>query len=251
MGAVRKPYAGLMNVISFNRHFYVAAFLLILFMFVLAGIFKQHSAWFFLAILLIAAPVILSLIATHWVYDRSGFYDLHWLNPLRLKSPQRIANITAGFDETSGLLKEKFPKAELLVFDFYDRTKHTERSIEIARTQGYVYAGTEQITTRAIPAYDLDLIFCIFSLHEIRNTHERRHFLKSMSSALNAEGRIMVVEHSRDLANFIAYTIGYFHFHSKATWRSDFHAAGLNIETEKMITPFVTIYTLKKNGTAY
>jgi hypothetical protein len=251
MGAVRKPFEGLMNVISFNRQFYAAAFFLVVLMFVLARIFTQHSAWFYFAMLMIAVPVIFSLIATHWVYDRSGFYDLEWLNTLGLKPPQRIATITAGFDETSTLLKEKFPKAEFQVFDFYDRTKHTERSIEIARRKGYVYPRTEQITTQAIPAHDLDLIFCIFSLHEIRDQYERRRFLKSMSAALNDEGRIIVAEHSRDLANFIAYTIGFFHFHSRATWRSDFHEAGLKIETRKTITPFVTIYTLKKNGTAY
>jgi hypothetical protein len=57
-----------------------------------------------------------------------------------------------------------------------------------------------------------------------------------------------VTEHLRDPANFLAYTIGFLHFHSRRTWLDTFQSAGLRVEREVKTTPFVTTFFLAKDG---
>jgi hypothetical protein len=59
---------------------------------------------------------------------------------------------------------------------------------------------------------------------------------------------VIVVEHIRDAANFFAYNVGAFHFHSRATWLTAFRAAELEVKSEVKETPFITIFTLRKIG---
>ena len=135
-----------------------------------------------------------------------------------------MVNIHAGFDETSILLSTKFPDAELIVFDFYDPEKHTEVSIKRARKAYPSYPNTKKIITSTIPLGDscADKIFVTLAAHEIRDDNERIIFFKELYRILKTGGQIFVTEHHRDLYNFIAYTIGFFHFHSYSTWTNTF-----------------------------
>ncbi|MGH9946775.1 MAG: methyltransferase, partial [Pyrinomonadaceae bacterium] len=67
--------------------------------------------------------------------------------------------------------------------------------------------------------------------------------------AMTPTGRMVVVEHLRDSWNFISYNIGAFHFHSRSEWLNCFRVAGFAVEREKKLTPFITAFFLKKNGT--
>jgi hypothetical protein len=138
----------------------------------------------------------------------------------------------------------------LRVFDFYDPLKHTEISIERARNAYPPFPGTEKIDTSAVPlhANSADLILLILSAHEIRNHKERSDFFKQLNGALSDHGRIVVVEHQRDLPNFMAYTIGFFHFLSGRIWKETFVRAHLVLDEKKKITPFLSIFILKKHG---
>ncbi len=91
--------------------------------------------------------MLVSLLASHFIYDRSGLYDLGWLN---VDAPDRLVNIHAGFDETSALLASLFSQAHLRVLDFYDPDKHTESSIKRARVCYPEYPNTVKVTTRAL-----------------------------------------------------------------------------------------------------
>jgi len=148
------------------------------------------------------------------------------------------------------LIAEKFDPGELLALDFYDAAKHTEPSIRRARAAYQPYPGTTNISTNKIPidADSVDKFFAILSAHEIRDAAERRAFFAEVSRVLSRNGRAVVVERLRDAANFLAYNIGALHFHSHSSWLESFAAAGLVLESEKKITPFVTAFFLKKNG---
>jgi hypothetical protein len=50
----------------------------------------------------------------------------------------------------------------------------------------------------------------------------------------------------RDLPNFMAYNIGYFHFLSKASWLDTFEKTQLTLKTELKITPFISTFLLEK-----
>lgn len=251
MGKIRKPFQGVFNIIRFNWHFYVIslAFLLLLVIFYsyLNEPFRLVSAALFFGIIL---TNFITLVVSFYVYDLSDLYKFKWTNDLRIQKNGGIVNINAGFDETSELLKSKFKNSQLIVFDFYDPTKHTEISIKRARKAYPPYPNTQQVTTNCLPLADnsADKVFAILSAHEIRNEEERKIFFTEIKRALKPDGQIIVIEHLRDLANFLAYNIGFFHFHSKYSWLKTFDSSGLKVKKEIKTTPFITTFILEKNG---
>lgn len=247
----RKPFQGVWNIIRFNWHFYLLSIGAILLTLLLIY-FIDEPYRFYLKVmcLLVVGTTLISLLVSFYVYDLSGLYNFEWLDQLDVSAQNKIVNINAGFDETSVLLKEKFKNSELIVFDFYDPSKHTEISIERARKAYPPYPGTIQVETSNIPLTDnlVDFIFVILSAHEIRNIEERIVFFKGLNRSLKPKGQIIVVEHLRDLPNFLAYNIGFFHFHSKNAWGKTFEGAELEILKELKITPFISTFILKKHG---
>jgi ubiquinone/menaquinone biosynthesis C-methylase UbiE len=94
-------------------------------------------------------------------------------------------------------------------------------------------------------------VLAIFSAHEIRNDEERVAFFKELRRVTKPSGQILVTEHLRDVNNFLAYTVGFMHFFSKASWRDTFRKSDLNIVEEIKTTAFVTTFILAKNGAAH
>ncbi len=200
---------------------------------------------------LVIGLTLVSLIVSFYVYDLSGFYELRWLDGVTDDDGEGIANINAGFDETSALLGERFKNSQLRVCDFYDASRHTEPSIMRARKAYPPFPGTQNISTRALPfeTASMGKVFAIMSAHEIRDAKERSAFFSEINRSLSRDGHAIVVEHLRDAANLLAYNIGAFHFYSRATWLKTFDTAKLTVVNEKKITPFLTAFFLIKNGT--
>jgi ubiquinone/menaquinone biosynthesis C-methylase UbiE len=252
MEQIRKPFQGVWNIIRFNWHFYILSFSILLFILLLTNYVNETIAFYLLLFgLLIALPIFISLLVSYYVYDLSGLYKLHWIDELASDEKSKIVNINAGFDETSALLKDKFKHSELIVLDFYDPLKHTEVSIKRARKAYPAYPKTQQVSTTKLPLEDnsVDKIIVIFSVHEIRNEAERIAFFNELKRILKPKGEIIITEHLRDVSNFLAYNIGFFHFYSKSTWLKIFKSAELNIQKEEKLTSFISTFTLSKNGT--
>jgi SAM-dependent methyltransferase len=251
MARVRKRFEGVTNIIRFNWHLYLLPLKLVIILFLAASFSgSSYTAWAFLLSVLIIAPVIISLAVSFYIYDLSTLYRLDWLS---MASPgATILNINAGFDETSHLLQLKYPASALIVYDFYNPAKHTEISIRRARRAYPPFPGTQPINTRSLPLQhnSVDTICLIFAAHEIREDEERTAFFKELHRVLAPGGKIIVTEHLRDLPNFLAYTIGFFHFLSKNTWLTTFGKASLAISHTIKTTPFITTFILEKNGTA-
>lgn len=245
MEKMRKPFQGVRNILRFNWHFYAVAFLVI----VVTTLFSEHFPRIFLLIpLTIAMLMSSSLIISCYIYDFSSLYSLDWLPILPDKST--LINIHAGFDETSELLNAKFSSCQLQAVDFYDPHKHTEWSIKRARKAYPPYPNTLTTSTQHLPFEDqsIDCIFVLLAAHEIRHNQERILFFRELNRTLRPNGQIIVTEHIRNLPNFLAYTIGFFHFFPKKIWINTFHSAQLELKSEKNITPFITSFTLQKNG---
>lgn len=243
---MRKPFQGVWNVVRFNRHFYLLAFVVLL-LILLGGFFVESLRVYTTILFFIAlGATLVTLLVTFYVYDWSELYDLFWLKDS--DSKEVIVNINAGFDETSELIQNKFKGADLFVFDFYDPAKHTEISIRRARKAYPPHPHTKPIDAAKIPLADgsADKVLAILSAHEIRDAKERNIFFAELRRILKPDGRIFVTEHLRDTANFLAYNVGFFHFHSKKTWRANFQSARLEVESEIKITPFITTFILKK-----
>ncbi len=246
---IRKPFQGVANVVRFNWPLYLlplalaAAFLLIASL--SEGPIRTGTT---VAGLLLAGAALLSVLVSFYVYDLSGLYRMAWAGDC--PSGGSIVNIHAGFDETSSLLQARFPGCDLIVLDFFDPSRHTEASIRRARRACKPFPGTRSINTENVPLPDgsADRIFVTLSAHEIRNRDERTVFFQSLRRCLKPAGQIVVTEHLRDLPNFLAYTIGFFHFFSAASWRETFSQAGLHVVAERKSTPFITTFVLEKHG---
>ena len=251
MAGLRKPFQGVWNIIRFNWQFYVmapAALVLLLVAASFAG--NPYQLYVYILCVLITISVTASLLASFYVYDLSNLYSLNWLDELNGNDIKTMVNINAGFDETSILLKDKFPAASFTVLDFYNPVLHTEVSIKRARKAYPPYPGTLQVNTKSLPLKDnsVDAIFAIFAAHEIRNNTERATFFTELNRALKPNGKIIVTEHLRDVPNFLVYNIGFFHFHTKRAWHNTFTSARLTIIKEIKLNPFVSTFILIKNG---
>lgn len=252
MEKMRKPFQGVLNIIRFNWHFYILSLVFLGSILLLTNYVNEMVSFYLLLLcLFIILPIFISLFVSYYVYDLSGLYKLNWIAGFTNDEKSKIVNINAGFDETSVLLKEKFSHSELIVLDFYNPLKHTEISIQRARSAYPPYPNTQQVATTKLPLEDnsADKIFVIFSAHEIRNEEERIFFLKELKRILKPKGEIIITEHLRDLPNFLAYNIGFFHFYSKSTWLKIFNSAELHIQKEQKITSFISSFTLTKYGT--
>jgi hypothetical protein len=251
---IRTPFQGVYNIIRFNWHFYAIAGMSIVTLLILEIILENSAGWIFIFLsITIMSTSVISLLVSYYIYDASGLYSFIWIKEIVKENPKTIANVHAGFDETSSILKSMFPGSAIKVFDFYDPEKHTELSIERARRAYAPVEETIKITTGELPvaALSTDVIFNIFALHEIRNCSERLEFLKLQANVLTTDGRIIVVEHLRDLPNFLAYNLGFFHFIPEHEWSDNFSSANLSVVKKFKINPFITAFILiKSNGTA-
>ncbi len=251
MGKLRKPFQGVWNIIRFNWQFYVYASVVIISILIAVNYVDERlQSYFYIVGIAITLPTIVSLLVSFYIYDLSPLYKMHWLDDIRINEQGYILNIHAGFDETSILLKSKYPKAVLDVFDFYDPIKHTEVSIKRARKAYPPYPNTKAVLATEIPIANnsIDAIFVIFAAHEIRNQTERIAFLEELKRIVKPTGKIIVTEHLRDSTNFLAYTVGFLHFYSKTNWLYNFAAAKLFMVKEKKITNFISTFILDKNG---
>ncbi|MBH8569092.1 methyltransferase domain-containing protein [Microvirga sp. STS02] len=253
MAPLRTPLQGVWNVVRFNWHFYLAAGGAAL---VLAGLWQAGPSalrpYAGLLLVLALVPMLVSLLITAYIYDFSGLYQFKWLQAAG-PVPAALLTVSAGFDEISAPLAHQYPNANLLAADFYDAARHTEVSIQRARRAYPPYPGTHAVDTRAelpLPAGSIDLAVAFLAAHEIRDAAERAAFFRELTRVLAPTGTVVVTEHLRDLPNFLAYTIGFLHFHSRQAWLATFRAAGLRVAHEVKITPFITAFFLRKHGPA-
>lgn len=245
---LRKPFEGVIKIIQFNYDKFLYALCLLIVLIILRlnvknVLYEVVSCLIFLLTL----SIFLSLIISFYIYDCSDLYKMNWLNKLNVKPNSSVANISAGFDETSLLLIKKLRPNHFEKFDFYNEGLHTEKSIKVARRLYPPSNDIKPITTSKPFTHKqtYNYIFLIFSAHEIRNNKERSSFFCQLKNQLSKEGKIIVVEHRRDFVNFLAYNVGFFHFLSQSCWLKTFEDAGCYVEKRFSITPFVQLYLVK------
>lgn len=235
----RRPFQGVKNIISFNWPFFLAAGISSLVFFFLAPI----SLVFFILAIIIILVTSASLLCSYWIYDRSNLYSLPWLDSNRLIG-KKIFNIHSGFNELEHVLPSEF---DITTLDFYNEQLHTEKSIQRARKK-YPNSRAISFPTNNIPAADgsIDLVILFLSAHEIRNVSERNIFFSELRRILKTEGQVCITEHLRDLPNFLAYNIGFFHFHSKQSWLNCFKESGFSVDHQIKTTPFISTFILSE-----
>lgn len=189
-----------------------------------------------------------SLIVIHWVYDCSDLYRWNWLERIVADTAPGTAVVAhSGLNEVSPSLRARFPDITWRVCDFYDPVLMNEPSIHRARRLYPPSPDQERGSFDSLPYLDrsIDLVLFIASAHELRKAEQRTALLREARRCLSSQGRIVLIEHVRDLANFIAFGPGFLHFHSPVQWKRDWTAAGLAMDRSFRITPFVRGYVLR------
>jgi SAM-dependent methyltransferase len=242
----RKPFQGVLNILDFNRHFYIGGLAMLTILLASAWFFQFPRVVNLLMITGFVYGLLMPLVVSAYVYDFSGYYRFDWLIPLidTQIHEMHVANIHAGFDETSVILHRVLPGSKISAFDFYDPEHHTEAAIRRARDASTGYPDTQRMKTGhlPLPAQSVEVVFLLSAVHEIRSDAEKIEFLKECRRICKPGGKIIMVEHLRDFPNFLAFTIGFTHFFSRKTWLKVLHEAGFQSVHERKFTPFMSIF---------
>jgi ubiquinone/menaquinone biosynthesis C-methylase UbiE len=242
----RRKFQGVLNILSFNRHYYVFGLGALLILFASRYLLKCPDLFFGIIVAGFLYGLIMPLLVSAYVYDFSGYYNLHWMKELirDQEKVKMIVNINAGFDETSFIIKSKFPQSDLKAFDFYNAKQHTEPAIKRARKVSFGYPNTQQVASNSIPVKDrtVDIVFLLSAVHEIRSHEEKVLFLKECHRLCKSGGKVVMVEHLRDIPNFLAFSVGFTHFFSRSVWKNAFERAGFSSFRETKFTPFMSIF---------
>jgi hypothetical protein len=189
------------------------------------------GAWFAVA----------SLVTTNVVYDRSEFARWAWPRDILSRNPRRIAVLHAGLDNVSMHLRRLWPAAEVQIVDFYDPVAMTEPAI--ARARGGRRHGDDIADLRQ----SLDAAFVVLAAHELRQESDRTAFFTRIRDALAPAGRLVLVEHLRDVPNAIVYGPGAWHFLPRAAYLTAFADARLTVLDERAMTPFLRLFVVSRS----
>jgi SAM-dependent methyltransferase len=175
-----------------------------------------------------------SVAATYWSYDRGNVY---WRLADGLGDLGEWAAVHAGFDDSVPTLTSSIGRPPVAVATV---AGPAGPSLRRARAlTGQLARPPDHAGARSLAGLTADSIFVTFAAHEVRGLADQRALFGELRRALRPGGRLVITEHARDLANFAVYGPGAMHFQALATWFARAAEAGLSIESDTSITPFI------------
>lgn len=238
----------MLTIARFNWPFYLGAVVVIII--ALAGLFLLSGAWKVVSGFALAGAAYFlfgSLCVSHLVYDRSDLYRWGWLRrAFQGANIQQAVFCYSGFDEASTELRHVFGSVQWQVLDHFDAEHMTEPSIHRARVMFPPSPGTLPSRYDAWPAApaSADAVLGLLAIHELRSEAERSAWFTECRRCLRQGGRVILVEHMRDVPNFIAFGPGFLHFHSPVSWTRCWESAGFHSIEQFRVTPFVRVFVL-------
>lgn len=245
----RGKWRGMMIIAQLNWPFYMVAVLVLVASLVGLVLLPRPSLKLVCGIAVVGAGFFLfgSLTVAHLVYDRSDLYRWGWTDrALRGVNMRQAIFCHCGFDEASAELRDRYSDVQWRVLDHFERKQMTEASIRRARAMIPPTPGTlsSRYDAWPLPAGSADVVFGLLAIHELRSEAERSAWFVESKRCLRKDGRVVLVEHMRDAANFVAFGPGFLHFHSPESWRRSWECAGFRSIDQFSVTPFVRIFVL-------
>lgn len=188
-----------------------------------------------------------SLIVSYSIYDRSSLVSGTWIPPLLPSNVDAWASVDVGLD-AEVMLDAVLPGRCLAYLDIYDGARAGAGSVDRARHLTPRAHAPIPCPLDALPLHDesCDLVAIVFSAHEVQRAEDRDRLFLEARRALRPKGRLLLVEHLRDLPNFLAFGPGFLHFKSRNEWLRVARSANLSVVMEKRVTPWVGIFVLEK-----
>ena len=85
----RRKFQGVLNILSFNRHFYIYGTSVLALIIISYLMLQWSTTLFWLIIAAFIYGLIMPLIVSAYVYDFSGYYDFNWLKKLNIKDSNK------------------------------------------------------------------------------------------------------------------------------------------------------------------
>ena len=163
-----------------------------------------------------------------WAWIRSAGMAGRWLN------------LTTGFDDSTATLAAGASLA-VTAIDIFDTDRPHEPALERARAAFPPDAASVALNeaARVIGQRRFDTICLAMSAHETHGD-DRRALFRLSRDVLAPGGRILLVEHLRDVANVASFGSGAWHFATRGEWLTVASDAGLHLEEEQRLGPWVT-----------
>lgn len=244
----RSRPSGATRIFLYNWPTYVGTWASAVVVLLVATRLGGSSAWVIALGAVVAASWSgVSLAVSHWIYDRSPLAGASWVKTLLPAGAKTWASIDAGLDAEVAL-DDVMPGECLARLDVYGGESVHAPSVERARaiTPRARVATPSSPTALALADASCDIIAVVFTAHEIRSVATREAFFREIRRALRGGGRLLLVEHVRDLANFCAFGPGFVHFQPRAEWLRLAELTGLRVASETRVTPWVMALALEK-----
>jgi hypothetical protein len=249
-GPPRGRFAGVSRVIRFNWPYYIIALLVVFSGAVLVTRVDMGAVLLSFVVGMLCIPVLFivtSLVASFYIYDVSDLHQWEWLAQTLPAMPKSWISFHAGYDETEGALASVFDGENGRTYDIYDEQVFDEASLQRARKFNAMPV-VEPVKLDALPVENdsTEATFLILTAHEIRIRSQRDRFFAELYRISQPRGRVILVEHLRNVRNFVAFAHGAFHFYSRGEWIDVSSRAGFEVLAEFRKTPFIRVFVLEK-----
>ena len=239
--------SGVTRIFFYNWPIYVGTWLGALFVLVLP--WQGEVSWVVAGGALFAVLwSLVSLGVSHFIYDRSELVEGRWVAQLlNVPAIARWASIDAGLDAEVDLSRV-LGGEKVATLDIFSPEFMKANSIRRARGRTARVHAARAASPMALPLENdsLDAVTIVFSAHELRVTSARERFFDELIRIVKPGGRVLLVEHLRDTANFIAFGPGFLHFLPRSEWLRLATRSGLRVAHEIRVTPWVMALALEK-----
>lgn len=210
----------------------------------------EISTFFRIFSIAIIINILLSLVASYLLYDRSDLYRPEKLfKDLSFRDADKVIFLHASFDPISRVLDKMIDPDHLKIYNLYGNRHEDEKSVNVSNRIFPPHPKQVNIDPTQIPdeSNSVDYILAITSAHEILTQERRTHFFQEANRILKNDGTLILCEQMQNWINLIFFNIGAFHFVKLDSWQHSIREAGLKIVKKERLTIWGTMLYIQKS----